>query len=145
MLPASALVSAPLNCRKSKANDAPRQATSFSASISRPTKSALLLVHPPGLAPPATTTLVSASHRPPSLMPHSSRRPSVPPSQPVPVEDLVAAGLPLTAAKFSVALGVRAGGGGDCACAWPANNASVAQQSPTSRAARPVSITWTGL
>src|SRR6188768_3604748 len=112
MLPASALLSAPLNCRNAKPNEAPRQPTSLSASTSRPMNSALLLVQPPGLAPPATTTLVSASHRPPRLMPQSSLRPSVRPSQPVPVEWVVAAGLPLTA------------GGDDCACTWPAQSVS---------------------
>src|SRR4051812_48155249 len=141
MLPASALVSAPLNCRNSKPNEAPRQPTSLLASISRPMKSALLLVHPPGLAPPATTTLVSARQRPPNLMPHSSRRPSVRPSQPVPVEDVVAAGLPLTAATVSVALEVVAGAGGACACAWLASKAN-AQQSATSRPGRPLSMIY---
>ena len=97
-LPAWALVSEPLNCRNWKPNVAPRQPTSFSASTPRPTISAWLLVHPPGCAPPATMMLVSASHRPPSLMPHSSFKPSLRPSQPLPtMPKSVAAGLPLTA------------------------------------------------
>src|SRR6476660_2914589 len=141
MLPASPLVSAPLNCRNSKLKEAPRQATSFSASISRPMKSALLLVHPPGSAPPATTRLVSASQRPPSVTPHSSRRPSVRPSHPVPVEYVVAAGLPLTAATFPAVLDGLGGAGGYCACAGPATNASAAQQRATSRAGRSPSTT----
>src|SRR5664279_319266 len=112
MLPASPLVLAPLNCRNWKPNDAPRQSTSFSASMPRPMRSALLLVQPPGWAPPATTRLVSASHSPPKVMPHSSCRPSVRPSQPLPVENVVAAGLPLTAATCSVGLGALPGLGG---------------------------------
>src|ERR1700730_1503676 len=128
-LPAAPLVFAPLTCRNWKPNDAPRQSTSFSASMPRPIRSALLLVQPPGWAPPAATRLVSASHSPPSVMPHSSCRPSVRPSQPVPVEYVVAAGLPLTAATCSIVPGVLTGPGGLCATVVPEKTAKQVPQS----------------
>src|SRR5713101_3357311 len=101
----------------------------------RPTKSALLLVHPPGWAPPAATRFVSASHTPPRVTPHSSRRPSWRPSQPVPVEKVVAAGLPLTEATGAGAADFAADTVTSSAQATPVA-APASQQSAASAAAR---------
>src|SRR5215207_7417227 len=137
MLPACSLVSPPLNCRNWTPNDAPRQPTSFSAWTLRPRTRAWLLVQPPGWAPPATRTLVSASHMPPSFTPHSSFSPSVRPSQPVPViPTSVAAGLPLTETTFSGGLGLAAVSGVCWASAPLATARNAIKQAAPNRASR---------
>ena len=99
--------------------------------------SAWLLVHPPGWAPPATTTLVSAIHSPPSFTPHSSFKPSVRPSQPVPeIEKSVAAGLPLMETTCSGGMGLAAVSGACWAIASPAKTRSAIQQNAPTDADR---------
>src|SRR5712691_518717 len=99
----------------------------------RPITRRLLLVQPPGWAPPATTRLVSASQSPPREMPHSSRRPSVRPSQPLPVENSVSAGLPLIAASSFAGFAEAVELIGLCAVAVPAAATSDAQQEAANR------------
>src|SRR5260370_29765726 len=100
-------------------------------------RGALLLAHPPGWAPPAPTPLVPASHTPPRVTPHSSRRPSWRPSQPVPVEKVVAAGLPLTEATGAGAADFAADTVTSSALATPVAAPASPHSAPSAAAPRP--------